>query len=114
MVHWPTLAEVGQQSIVRAIEAHLSGSMVSSSSSFESSHDIWNLIRERREAENLYSKATLEVGSLEQCLDAVKTALSTSEEETNVAQMRVDEAHARAAGKISLKSLCFYIRNFIL
>ena len=102
MVHRPTPAEVGQQSIVRAIEAYLYGSMVSSSlsssSSSESGQDIWNLIRERREAENLYSKATLEVGSLEQCLDAVKTTLSTSEEETIVAQMRADEAHARAAG----------------
>ena len=54
-----------------------------------------------------------EVGQLELCLDAVKIALSASEEETNVAQMRADEAHARAAGKISLKSLCFYIRDFI-
>jgi len=61
----------------------------------------------------MYSKATLEVGRLKQCLDVVKTALSTSKEETNVVQMRVDEAHARAAGKISLKSLSFYIRNFI-
>ena len=33
----------------------------------------------------MYSKATLEVGRLEQCLDAVKTTLSVSEEETNVA-----------------------------
>ena len=55
----------------------------------------------------------LEVGQLKQCLDAVKIALSASEEETNVVQMRDDEAHARAAGKISLKNLCFYIRNFI-
>ena len=104
--------EVGQQWII-----HLARSMVSSSSSSSSSselgQDIQNLIRERREAGNLYSKATVEVGRLEQCLDAVKIALSTSEEETNVAQMRVDEAHARAEGKISLKSLCFYIRNFI-
>ena len=61
----------------------------------------------------MYSKAMLEVGRLEQCLDAVKIVLSTSEEETNVAQMRADEAYARAIGKISLKSLCFYIRNFI-
>jgi hypothetical protein len=61
----------------------------------------------------LYSEATLEVGRLQQCLNAVKTTLSTSEEETNVAQMRADEAHARAAGKISLKSLCFYICDFI-
>ena len=87
--------------------------MVSSSSSFESSHDIWNLIRERREAEKLYSEATLEVGRLKQCLDAIKIALSASEEETNVAQMRANDAHARALGKISLKSLCFYIRDFI-
>ena len=43
----------------------------------------------------------------------VKTTLSAFEEETNVAQTRADEAHARAAGKISLKSLCFYIRDFI-
>ena len=43
----------------------------------------------------------------------LKTTLSASEEETNVAQMRADEAHARAAGKISLKSLSFYIRDFI-
>ena len=55
----------------------------------------------------------LEVGWLEQCLDAVKTALSAFEEETNVAQMRADEAYARATGKISLNSLCFYIRDFI-
>ena len=61
----------------------------------------------------MYSEATLAVGRLEQCLDVVKIALSTSEEETNVAQMRADEAHARAAGKISLKSLCFYIHDFI-
>ena len=55
----------------------------------------------------------LEVGWLDQCLDAIKLALSASEEETNVAQMRADEAHAKAAGKISLKSPCFYIRDFI-
>ena len=113
MVHRPTLVEVGQQSIVRAIKAHLVGSMVSSSSSFESGQDIRNLIRERREAKNLYSEATLEVGRLEQCLDAIKIALSASEEETNVAQMRANEAHARAVGKISLKSFSFYIHNFI-
>ena len=61
--------------------------MVSSSSSSSSKlgQDIQNLIRERREAENLYSEATLEVGWLEQCLDAIKTSLSSSEEETNVA-----------------------------
>ena len=107
--------EVGQQSIVCASEAHLAGSMVSSSlsSSSELGQDIRNLICERREGGKLYSEATLEVGRLEQCLDAVKIALSTSEEETNVAQMRADEAHARAAGKFSLKSLCFYIRDFI-
>jgi hypothetical protein len=109
MVHWPTPVEVGQQSIVRAIEAHLARS----SSSSKSGQDIWNHIRERREARNLYSEATLEVGRLEQCLDAVKIALSASEEEINVAQMRADEAHVRVAGKISLKSLCFYIHNFI-
>jgi hypothetical protein len=86
-----------------------------SSSSFESydSQDIRNLIHERRDARNLYSEATREVGRLELCLDVVKTTLSTYEEETNVARMRADEAHARAAGKISLKSLCFYIRDFI-
>jgi hypothetical protein len=55
----------------------------------------------------------LEVGCLEECLDAIKIALSISEEETNVAQIRADEAHARATGTISLKSLCFHIRNFI-
>ena len=102
---------------MRGIKAHLVGSMVSSSSSSDSEsydgQDVQNIIRERREAENLYSKATLEVGRLEQCLDAIKIVLSTSEEETNVAQMSADEAHARAAGKISLKSLCFYIRDFI-
>ena len=98
---------------MRAIEAHLVGSMVSSSSSSELGQDIRNLIRERREARNLYYEATLEVGRLEQCLDAMKTALSTSEEETNVAQMRDDETHARAVDKISLKSLYFYICNFI-
>ena len=87
--------------------------MVSSSSSSESGWDIQNLIRERREAENLYSNATLEVGQLEQCLDAVKIALSASEEETNVGQMRANEAHARVVGKISLKSHSFYIRDFI-
>jgi hypothetical protein len=103
--------EVGQQSIMRAIEAHLAGS--SSFSSSKSGQDIRNHIRETREVGNLYSKATLEVGRLEQCLDAVKTTLSTSKEETNVAQMRADEDHVRAAGKISLKSLCFYIRDFI-
>jgi hypothetical protein len=43
----------------------------------------------------------------------LKTALFASEEETNVSQMRADEAHARVAGKISLKSLCFYIHDFI-
>jgi site-specific recombinase len=74
--------------------------MISSSSSFELGQDIQNLIRERREARNLYSKATLEVGRFEQCFDAIKTTLSASEEETNVAQMRVDEAHARVGGKI--------------
>jgi hypothetical protein len=59
---WPTPTEVGQQSIVRAIEAHLTGSMVSSSSSSKSGQNIRNLIRERREAKNLYSEATFEVG----------------------------------------------------
>jgi RNA recognition motif-containing protein len=87
-------------------------SSLSSYSSSELGQDIRNLISERREAENLYSEATL-VGRLEQCLNAVKTTLSTSKEETNVAQMRADEDHARTAGKISLKSLCFYIHNFI-
>ena len=96
---------------------HLAGSMVSSSlsTSFNSEsydgQDVRNLIRERREAGNLYSEATHEVGQLELCLYAIKTALSTSEEETNVAQMRADEAHARAAGKISLKNISFYIRD---
>jgi hypothetical protein len=51
----------------------------------------------------------LEVGRLEQCLDAVNIALFASEEETNVAQMRADEAHARAAGKIFFEeSLLLY------
>ena len=76
MVHRPTLAEVGQQSIVRAIEAHLVGSMVSSCSSSDSEsydgQDVQNIIRERREAENLYYEAMREVGRLEQCLDALK------------------------------------------
>ena len=102
---------------MHAIEAHLVRSMVSSSlsssSSSESGQDIQNLIRERREARNLYSDATLEVGQLEQCLDVIKTTLFASEEDTNVVQMRADEAHATAAGKISLKSLCFYIHDFI-
>ena len=80
MVHRPTLAEVGQQWIV-----HLVRSMVSSSSSSKLGQDNQNLIRERREVENLYSKATLEVGQLKQYLDVVKASLSTSEEETNVA-----------------------------
>ena len=84
----------------------------SSSSSSELGQDIQNLIRERREAGNLYSEAVLEVGRLEQCLNAVKTTLSASQEETNVAQMRADEAHARVACKISLKSLSFYIHDF--
>ena len=72
---------------MRAIEAHLARSMVSSSSSSSSKfgQDIRNLIRERREARKLYSEATLEVGQLEQCLDVVKITLSASEEETNVA-----------------------------
>ena len=119
MVHRPTPAEVGQQSIVRAIKAHLVGSLVSSSSPSSSDsesydgQDVRNLIRERREAGNLYSKATHEASRLELCLNAVKTTLSASKEETNVAQMRADEAHARAASKISLKSLSFYIRDFI-
>ena len=56
---------------------------------------------------------TREVGWLNLCLDAIKTTLSTSKEEINVAQMRTDESHARAAGKISLKSLSFYIHDFI-
>ena len=100
-----------------AIEAHLAGSMVSSSSSSDSEsydgQDVQNLIRERREAGNLYSEVMREVGWLKLCLDAIKTSLSASKEKTNLAQMRVDEALARAAGKISLKSLCFYIRDFI-
>ena len=62
--------------------------MVSSSSSSDSEsydgQDVQNLIYERREAGNLYSEAMREVGRLELCLDAIKTALSTSEEETNV------------------------------
>ena len=61
----------------------------------------------------MYSNATREVGQLELYLDAIKITLSASEEETNVARMRVDEAHARAVGKICLKSLSFYIRDFI-
>ena len=96
---------------------HITGSMVSSSSSYDSEsydgQDVWNLIHKRREAGNIYSEATHEVGRLKLCLEAIKIALSASEEETNVVQMRDDEAHARAAGKISLKSLCFYIRDFI-
>ena len=72
---------------------HLAGSMVSSSLSSSSSsdsesydgQDVQNLIRERWEAENLYSDATHEVGWLKLSLDVVKTALSASEEETNVA-----------------------------
>ena len=114
VVHRPTPTEVGQQLIV-----HLARSMVSSPSSSSPNselydgQDVWNLIRERREARNLYSKATREVGRLELCHDVVKIAFSTSEEETNVAQMRANEAHARAASKISLKSLSFYIRDFI-
>jgi hypothetical protein len=54
-----------------------------------------------------------EVGRLELCHDAIKIALSTSKEGTNVALMMADEAHTRAAGKFSLKSLCFYIHDFI-
>jgi len=54
-----------------------------------------------------------EVGQLELCLDAVIIALSASKEDTNVAQMRADECHDRAAGKISLKCLSFYIHDFI-
>ena len=96
---------------MHAIETHLTRS--SSSSESYDSQDVQNLIYERREAKNLYSKATCEVGRLKLCLDAVKTTLSSSEEETNVAQTRADEAHARTACKISLKSLCFYIRDFI-
>ena len=96
---------------MHAIETHLTRS--SSSSESYDSQDVQNLIYERREAKNLYSEATREVGRLKLCLDAIKTALSASEEDTNVAQMRANEAHARAAGKISLKSLCFYIRDFI-
>ena len=69
--------EVGQQLIVHAIYAHLAGS--SSSTESYDSQDVWNLIYERREAKNLYSEATREVGWLKLCLDAVKTALSTSE-----------------------------------
>ena len=82
----------------------------SSSSSSESGQDIQNLIRERREARNLYSEATCEVCWLNLCLDAVKIALSSSK--TNVAQMRANEAHARAVGKISLKSLLLYSRLY--
>jgi hypothetical protein len=63
--------------------------MISSSSSSDSEsydgQDVWNLIRERREARNLYSEATREAGRLELCLDVVKTTLSASEEEMNVA-----------------------------
>jgi len=55
-----------------------------------------------------------EVGQLKLCLNVVKITLSASKEETNVAYMRADEAHARAAGKISLKSLCFYIHDIII
>ena len=94
----------------------VSSSLSSSSSSDSESYDgqdVQNIIRERREAENLYYEAMREVGRLELCLNAVKIALSASKEETNVAQMRADEAHARATGKISLNSLCFYICDFI-
>ena len=37
----------------------------------------------------------------ELCLEAVKTALATSEEETNAARARTAKADARVAGKIS-------------
>ena len=67
---------------MHAIEAHLARSSLSSES--YDSQDVQNLIYERREAGNLYSEAMREVGRLELCLDAIKTALSTSEEETNV------------------------------
>ena len=96
---------------MRAIQAHLAGS--SSFSESYDSQDVQNLICERREGGNLNSEATQEVGQLELCLDAAKTTLSGSEEEINVARMRDDEAHARVAGKISLKSLCFYNHDFI-
>jgi hypothetical protein len=94
------------------VSSSLSSSLSTDSESYDG-QDVWNLIRERREAENLYSEAMHEVGRLELCLDAVETTLSASQEETNVAQMRADEAYARAAGKLSLKSLSFYIRDFI-
>ena len=62
---------------MRAIKAHLARS--SSSSESYDSQDVQNLIYKRREGGNLYSEATREVGRLELCLDAVKTALSVSE-----------------------------------
>ena len=37
----------------------------------------------------MYPKATPVVGQLKLCLDAVKTTLSASEEETNVSQMKL-------------------------
>jgi hypothetical protein len=49
----------------------------------------------------MYSESTREVRRLELCLEAVKTALAASEEETNAAQARTAEADARVAGKIS-------------
>jgi hypothetical protein len=71
VVYRPTSTEVRQQWIV-----HLARSKVSSSSSLssssESGQDIQNLIREKREAENLYSGTMLDVGWLEPCLDVLK------------------------------------------
>ena len=87
----------------------------SSSSSFSESYDgldVHNLIHERGEARNLYSKATREVGRLELCHDVVKIAFSASEEETNVAQMRANEAHARASGNFFEEPLLLYSRLY--
>lgn len=93
---------------MRANEAHLAGSMMSSSSSSTLSsfdlydwRDVQNLINARDEARNMYSESTQEVGRLELCLEAVKTTLVALEGETNAARARTVEADARVAGKVS-------------
>lgn len=55
----------------------------------------------------MYSEATCEVGKLELCLDAIQTALSTSEGETIFARVETVDAQARVIGKISAKNLSF-------
>lgn len=60
------------------------GSSSDSSDSYNRD-DAWCFLHERNEVWDLYFDATHEIGRLEFCLNASKTALATAEGETNAA-----------------------------